>query len=309
MGGPEVETRYPEPVSYGIRRCELDHYLLQRSKARVKVGALRDLQRDRLGWVVNGEIRTPIVVGAGGHFCPVARRLGARTSGDGVVAAQEIEFLMDSRQERDCRVDPEVPELYFCPDLKGYGWCFRKQDCLNVGFGRLDDRRFSTHVRGFLAFLHDRRRIPPDTATRWKGHAYSIYPATARPLLDDGVVLVGDAAGLAYAESGEGIRPAVESGLMAARTVLLAEGSYTRESLASYQRAIEGRFGTRGKGGAPRVPAWITALAGAAVLRTPWLTRRLVVERWFLHRHESALTWDTPAPLASTEARRTAAAH
>jgi flavin-dependent dehydrogenase len=163
-------------------------------------------------------------------------------------------------------------------------------------------------VGEFLAFLNERRRIPPDTTTRWKGHAYSIYPAAARPLLDDGVVLVGDAAGLAYAESGEGIRPAVESGLLAARTILLTEGTYTRESLTPYRQAIEARFGTRPKGAAPRVPAWLTALAGAAVLKTPWLTRRVVIERWFLHRHESALIWNASGPLASTQARRRTAA-
>jgi menaquinone-9 beta-reductase len=33
MGRPEAEVRYDEPVSYGIRRCEFDHYLLVRSGA------------------------------------------------------------------------------------------------------------------------------------------------------------------------------------------------------------------------------------------------------------------------------------
>jgi hypothetical protein len=33
-----------------------------------------------------------------------------------------------------------MPDLYFCSDLQGDGWCFRKQQYLNVGFGRLDPR-------------------------------------------------------------------------------------------------------------------------------------------------------------------------
>ena len=37
-GREEVETAYDHPVSFGIRRCEFDHYLLQRSEARTRHG-------------------------------------------------------------------------------------------------------------------------------------------------------------------------------------------------------------------------------------------------------------------------------
>jgi flavin-dependent dehydrogenase len=35
MGGPVVETHYGKPVSYGIRRCEFDDYLLKRCGAAI----------------------------------------------------------------------------------------------------------------------------------------------------------------------------------------------------------------------------------------------------------------------------------
>ena len=35
IGGPAIETLYGAPVSYGIRRCEFDDYLLRRSGARL----------------------------------------------------------------------------------------------------------------------------------------------------------------------------------------------------------------------------------------------------------------------------------
>src|SRR5579862_3658801 len=38
IGGGPVFTRYDRPVSYGIRRCEFDHYLLARSGARLQLG-------------------------------------------------------------------------------------------------------------------------------------------------------------------------------------------------------------------------------------------------------------------------------
>ena len=81
MGCPEVETDHGRPISYGIRRCEFDHYLLMRSGARRRLGEpLKSLQRSGDStWLANGEIRARLVVGAGGHFCPVARLLGERT--------------------------------------------------------------------------------------------------------------------------------------------------------------------------------------------------------------------------------------
>ena len=41
-------------------------------------------------WVVNDEIEAPLLVGAGGHFCPVAQHLGAVLADETIVAAQEV---------------------------------------------------------------------------------------------------------------------------------------------------------------------------------------------------------------------------
>jgi len=38
MGDREVDTHYERPVSFGIRRCEFDHYLLERSGASFRGG-------------------------------------------------------------------------------------------------------------------------------------------------------------------------------------------------------------------------------------------------------------------------------
>jgi flavin-dependent dehydrogenase len=290
-GEKDVETRYPRPVSYGIRRCEFDHYLLGRSGADVRTGtALTSLRREGEGWVVNDEIEAPVVVGAGGHFCPVARHLGGGGGGEPIVAAQEFEVPLEVAGA--CPVRPEVPELYFARDLKGYGWCFRKQGVVNVGYGRFGSESLSAHVAGFLDFLRGRGRLPASVTGRLKGHAYLIYDTAPRPLAHDGILLVGDAAGLAYAQSGEGIRPAVESGLLAARVLLGARGRYRREDLEPYRRRIEARFGRRDAtpGLARFVPPRVIEALGAGVLASSWLTRRFVLDRWFLHAHQPALT-------------------
>src|SRR5712691_3613491 len=52
IGTAETETRYTEPVSFGIRRCEFDHYLLRRSGARLRCGeSLSDLRRSGPRWI------------------------------------------------------------------------------------------------------------------------------------------------------------------------------------------------------------------------------------------------------------------
>jgi len=283
IGSDGVETDYGQPVSFGIRRCEFDHALLARSGARVQSGTrVTRLRRAGKEWVVNDQLRTPILVGAGGHFCPVARVLGTRSAGEVAVAAQEVEWHLAPDQRAQCRVEPGVPELYFSQDLKGYGWCFRKKDHLNVGLGRVDRVALSRHLVDFVEGLQARGRLPSHLP-RWRGHAYLLNPSTPRPAFADAAVLVGDAAGLAYMESGEGIRPAVESGLLAARTILDAAGDYRRENLEPYQRRLERTFGEgKGPGLARFIPPMIVAGLGSAFLRSRWFTRHVVLDRWFL---------------------------
>ncbi len=289
--GGEVETRYPRTVSFGIRRCEFDDYLLQRSGARMHLGqTLKSLEKRGSQWVVNDAITTPLIIGAGGHFCPVARFLGAKLgASEAAVAAKEIEFQMDAQQRADCRVRADTPELYFCRDLKGYGWCFRKGDYLNIGLGREGSQGLAEQLGDFCDFLRQRGRIPGNIPDKFHGHAYLLYGHSARKLLDDGVLLVGDAAGLAYPESGEGIRPAVESGLIAAATVAEAGEDYRRQRLQAYASRLSARFGPAVAPATDRGPGFLRNMLAGALLGNRWFTRRVVLDRWFLHAHRAAL--------------------
>ncbi|HEY8149580.1 MAG TPA: NAD(P)/FAD-dependent oxidoreductase, partial [Vicinamibacteria bacterium] len=215
--------------------------------------------------------------------------LGARRERDPVVVAQEIELPLTGDQERETAVRGDTPELYFCADLKGYGWAFRKGDRLNVGLGRLDRQALTAHVAAFRDFLVSMRRVPSDLPARWNGHAYLLYEARRPRVVEDSALLVGDAAGLAYAASGEGIRPAVESGLLAAETVLSAHGKYGRQDLEPYRRALAARFGTGERRFFPPVPAGLVAAAGRRLFRTGWFAKRVVLDRWFLHADLPAL--------------------
>jgi 2-polyprenyl-6-methoxyphenol hydroxylase-like FAD-dependent oxidoreductase len=102
------------------------------------------------------------------------------------------------------------------------------------------------------------------------------------------MLLVGDAAGLAYPQSGEGIRPAVESGLMAAATIIEANGDYRRQQLQPYANRLAARFGTAAAP-AGAEPSPLRKFLAGKLLGNRWFTRHVVLDRWFLHANQAAL--------------------
>lgn len=280
IGTPLVDTAYSHVVSYAIRRCEFDHFLLQRSGARVIEGmAVETLRRRDETWIVNEAIQTPVVVGAGGHLCPVARFMRGGGDTAAPVVAKEAEFPLG---ERHTNVASGVPELFFCRDLEGYAWCVRKGDYLNVGIGRRESQHFNDHVNQFAAFLERSGALADASGLRWRGHAYLASGAGTRPIVDDGLLLIGDAAGLAYPESGEGIRPAIESGRLAAHTLVAGGGRTARADLHPYADEVR-----RLHPPASRTPGLLrsaVAAAGRVLLGSPSFTRHVVLDRWFLRR-------------------------
>lgn len=292
IDGPSVVVPCGRPVSYGIRRVEFDDFLLRRCPARLQLGEpVKAIRRNGEGWIINEQFETRLLVAAGGHFCPVARLLGAAVADGGpVIASQELEFELTPAQAASCPVDPETPEIYFCKDLLGYGWCIRKGDFLNIGLGRADRRRLPGHVSDFCKVLNRQGRLADPLPGKLRGHMYLLYEQSARPLVDDAVIWIGDAAGLAYSQSGEGIRPAIESGLMAAETILEARGDYRRGCLEPYRRRVEARFGARrARPPVKPPPSALRCWVAGWLLRRRWFVRHVVLERWFLHTQQAAL--------------------
>ncbi len=293
IGGATVLTDYGRIVSFGIRRCEFDQFLLQRCGARMRLGeAFHSAQQVSGEWIVNEAVRAKWLIGAGGHFCPVARQLSeAALPHDNpapVILAQEVEFAMTDAQQIACDVAGTHPELYFCRDLKGYGWVFRKGNVLNIGMGREHETRLSEHVAAFCEFLHARGRIHFELPTRFHGHAYRLR--TQVPCVSaSNVLLIGDAAGLASSRSGEGIRPAIESGLLAASVLL--EGDDSETVAAEYAARLQARMGM---GHSTTLSHWLPSAAriwlGQMLLRTHWFTRHVVLDRWFLDSQQPVLS-------------------
>jgi flavin-dependent dehydrogenase len=286
MNGKMLVTRYGATVSYGIRRCEFDHYLLQRSRVRQSLGEpVSVLERKDGLWIVNRRIRTRLLVGAGGHFCPVARLLGATIGGEDVVAAQVTEFAMSPEEEHLCSIPPDTPALFFCRDMKGYGWLFRKGRYLNIGLGRMDKNNLARHTREFCDYLKRSGYFAHDIPDRFHGHAYRVFQGQGgRRSVGDGALLIGDAAGVAHPLSGEGIRPAIESALLAADAVLAAKSEYCRDNLDSYGARLANLYGYESvKFSTSSVSSGFIRFLGARLLSSRRFTRHVVLDRWFLH--------------------------
>ena len=114
--------------------------------------------------------------------------------------------------------------------------------------------------------------------------------STARKTLL-GAALAG-AAGLAYAQSGEGIRPAVESGLLAANVITDCRGDYSAAQLEPYVRRLEQRFGSRQPhpGLSDRIPPRLKQSLAGSLMKNHYLSRNLLVRRWFLRAHDKPLS-------------------
>jgi geranylgeranyl reductase family protein len=294
LGHRRAAVEFDHPISYGIRRREFDDYLLRRSGATLRLGEpVKSIERTSDGWVINGQLAAPMLVGAGGHFCPIARRMRESTAVEPpLVTAVEAEFPIDGLADR-VGADGCSPHLLFCPDLGGYGWCVRKGEYLNIGLGRVDSKETSAQLPDLLTTLQREGSFTGEVPQRFHGHAYYLYDGCSLKVVDDGVLLIGDAAGLSYPQSGEGIRPAVESGIMAAQTILAANGRYDAASLRPYQDRIEARFGKQRISRSGSVLSWLptrwkTVLL-SRLISSRWFARKVIIERWFLHAHQPAL--------------------
>lgn len=288
FAGARHETRWRRPASYGIVRREFDHYLLERAAAAgadVRPGTrVRGVEVRPDGARVESEggtFEAPVVIGAGGHRCPVARDLGEVSEREEVVVAQESETRLPAGRVAELDRFLGTPQLYVEPDLSGYGWYFPKQDVLNIGIGCTGgaDANLPRRRDALVQALRAEGRLPADLPLEpFRGHAYAVRRRAPRRLAGPGFCLVGDAAGLARDLSGEGIGPAIRSGRLAAAAVteLLGRGApldrYAGEIVAVYGPGEPGWLGRQ----VERLPGALARLAVRIVLGLE-VTRRHVV--------------------------------
>ena len=206
---------------FGIRRTEFDHWLLKRSKASFLRHVVRNIRFENEAYIIDDTFRCKYLVGAGGTHCPVYETFfSAANPRDpaGRIITIEEEFPYDYTNEQ-CY-------LWFMEKgLPGYSWYFPKGNgIVNVGIGAkyeaLKARNENIHLhwnRLTVKLRHLKLIQAYDFKPR--GYSYYIRQNIRQPRIGNALI-VGDSAGLATRDMGEGIGPAVRSGILAARSIV-----------------------------------------------------------------------------------------
>ena len=206
---------------YAIRRYEFDEWLLKRSGAAIETHDVKDITKAGDSYVIDGRYRCRYVVGAGGTNCPVYRTFFKGPNpraNDRLIVTLETEFPYDY-QDGNCH-------LWFLQNkLPGYSWYVPKGNgYVNIGIGGFAERLKANHdtiQRHWRLFVNELERLSlvQDYHANAKGHPYYMRDGVDVVQMDN-ALLIGDAAGLATRDMGEGIGPAVHSGILAADAII-----------------------------------------------------------------------------------------
>lgn len=223
---------------HAIRRYEFDDWLLKRSGAPIHEHMVKTITKNQDGYTIDGEFSAKYLIGAGGTHCPVYRALfqqdDARLN-KSLIVAQEEEFLYD-HSSSECWL------WFFEKHLPGYAWFVPKANgYVNVGIGGKIERlkansdNLKNHWTRFVEKL-DHLGLVRNHTYKPSGHSYFLRQPMSEPFKDN-AFLVGDSAGLATLDLGEGIGPAIRSGIRAADAIVNGT-NYKVDPIARYSGGL-----------------------------------------------------------------------
>ena len=218
--GLHFETRRQDPIIAMTMREKFDYLLLSAAK---EAGAciqpsckVLDVfpQSERVELITSiGPLSARFVVAADGAVSTVARKMNWPDNRRLIPALEYEVFVGDNlleRFSRSARFDVGVVPY-------GYGWVFPKKDHLSIGIltMRSDLTNLNERFEPYLRFLG----IP--STLRMERHG-ALIPVTTRsgPFASGRIILTGDAAGFVDPVTCEGITFAIQSGQIAARSLI-----------------------------------------------------------------------------------------
>lgn len=217
-GDPVTESLTDAPV-FMVDRGEFDHSLAE--AARRQGVSFQDetrflqmkIKSDYCEVVLpDRRLKARFVVGADGAHSEVGRSVGLmRSQNCGVAMDAEVKVSPKIQAQNRSKATFDVNFVD-----QGYGWIFPKKDCLSMGVGGY--RRDVTYPRSLEDYIKqsvDKRDIHRKNVY---GHPLPFFQGT-RDVVRGRVGLVGDAAGMVDALSGEGIFYALRGGEILAETI------------------------------------------------------------------------------------------
>jgi menaquinone-9 beta-reductase len=220
-----------------VHRYEFDDLLLQAALEKPGV-SFRVFQVKSLERLENGRIRL-----SDGNDSIEARAVIGADGVNGVVSTALNNPKRTKNEAGVCRVHHLVCEkphenafvFYLWAKDLGYCWLFPTSDGYNLGAGFMGParKRAKQHLSDLLAYCVENGLVPrKHEIYRTSG---ALAPTTiVRNIAEDGILLVGDAAGLLNQLNGEGIYYAMRSGQLAGR--ILAESF--EQAASRYRRAV-----------------------------------------------------------------------
>ncbi|MBA3075804.1 MAG: NAD(P)/FAD-dependent oxidoreductase [Anaerolineae bacterium] len=219
---------------YSIRRYEFDQWFLKQANVEVNLHKVNEIRLEKDEYIVDGEYSGRYLIGAGGTNCPVYRtffrNISPRTA-SALIVAQEEEFYYDV-------LDPKCKLWFLENKLPGYAWYVPKQNgFLNIGVGGAEEQlkrngdSLKNHWNLLVNHLEESGLVA-DHKYKPVGHSY--YLRQKLPAIHiNNAFLVGDALGLATLDMGEGIGPAIQSGYLAAESII-HNSAYSIDSISCY---------------------------------------------------------------------------
>jgi len=271
--GLAVDYTQETPFFYNIRRYTFDNKLVEyavEAGATLMEGiAVKDFQVEPDKVITElrdgSTLESEVIIGAGGAFDMVARRIRAdeglpmKWADEDIATALYFEIEV-GREYMDAVYGPERISMAHIKfnGLDGYGWSFSKDTVLNVGIGcpRSTIRRAKADNPGwderqylldYVATLKEQGWFPRDLEVTRDMLAGSNIPVGMglQPSAGDRMMVIGDAGGFVSPLSGEGLYYAVDSGQLAAETLegLFEGGQFSKAELMHYHRAWRNKWG------------------------------------------------------------------
>lgn len=275
-GGHRLELEWPELSSYpsyGLARSRMsfdqtlaDHARAAGAKLQERTNVTGALRDERTGRVVGvtaktedgaATYRAPVVIAADGVSARLATGLGLEKRMDRPMGVAVRTYFRTPRHD-DAWMESHL-ELWDGEPrrsnlMPGYGWIFALGDgTANVGLGSVSSTAAATKVDYKSLFAKWMANAPaeweftPDNQVGPVRGAALPMGFNRGPLYGNGLVLVGDAAGMISPFNGEGIAYGLQAGRVAADAIAqgLARGTAAgrERAFATYERRMKDDLG------------------------------------------------------------------